>query len=447
MSDIGVLIAWLIAVVAVGWGMISVIFRKSAELFTAEKFALSYAVGLGLISVAMAALSAAGVRIEVYHIALMAIAGWTLSLYFKGSVIAGDPRRYPLSFIEKFFILAIVFQIGYAFFRAMIMPIEAYDAVAIYGIKAKIFYLAGGVPQDFFSRMGSFVNHIEYPLLIPLAEDSIYIFFKGINDIASKAIFPMYYLSALIVLYSMIRRFAARKAALLFTFLLATVPQFYDYASNGYADLPLAFYFSAGLFYMFLWMRGKPGSYLALSLLLSAMAVWTKSEGLALLGVNIFTAIFYAVVSGKVRARQAVLYIAICVISAGLYLKLMHSLGIGINADFTGARPDIITALKRLPSILYEYQIHVFGPKKWNIIWILFILAFFTGLRKAFSGILKLPTLTILFVLAGYTAVYMVTPQNFSWHLSTTASRLFLHFLPVVVLWLALYYKEDKLDI
>jgi hypothetical protein len=166
-----------------------------------------------------------------------------------------------------------------------------------------------------------------------------------------------------------------------------------------------------------------------------------------LFGVNVSIALYCMFAYGPAMARQAALYAAASVISVAGYLKLIGSLGMDLNIDFKGMRPDIVTAVKRIPGILYEYQIQFFGPKKWNLTWVLFIAAFVAGFRKAFSGALKLPTFAILLALGAYTALYMITPLDFLYHVSKTASRLFLHFLPVVILWLAVYYDEKKLDI
>jgi hypothetical protein len=180
---------------------------------------------------------------------------------------------------------------------------------------------------------------------------------------------------------------------------------------------------------------------------LSVFGAWTKSEGLALFTVNISLAVIYVLTSYRSAAKQTLIYIAASAIIIFAYLKMLAIFGISLNDDFRMAKPDMLTALKRMPAILYEYQIQFFGPKKWNIIWIIFLAGILTYLKRAFSGGMRFPTLAIFFVLAGYTAIYMITPQNFAWHLSTAVSRLFLHFLPIVVLWLALYYKEKKLDI
>ena len=441
------LIAWLLFTLAVGAGVLSILYKGSISLYLPERLALSYALGLGAITIEMAILSAFGVKLGIFPIVACSAPLVICAFYFRKGGCERFIDEGRLSLLEKFFITAILFEILYAFFRAFIMPIESYDAVAIYGIKAKIFYLAGGIPRDFFSRFGDFIPHAEYPLLIPLSEYSIYTFLSSFNDIASKAIFPLYYVSTLGVFYCILRRNIGRKISLLFVFLLATIPQFKEYATNGYADLPAAFYYSASFFYLFLWIKEKRNAHLWLSFALSALCVWAKTEGLILFGANIIIAALYFVSSGKDRRKSCAIYIVGSVLSIAAYLIARKNLGLEISNDFVSSKLDIFQAVKRIPEILYQYQIQFFGPKKWNIAWIIFILAFIMNIKKAFSGELKVITFSILIVFVSYSAVYMLTPLDLSWHLATTVGRLFLHFLPVVLFWLAILFKEKKLEI
>lgn len=447
MRDVAMLALWLASVLSMGFGVLAIIFRKDGGLYPGEKVAFAYPVGLGAMTVWMTALSAIGIRIETIYLVLPSALLGIAAFYFRQVTERSNEPKKDISGLEKFFIIAIALQVSYVLFKAFIIPIEAYDAVAIYGLKAKIFYLSGGVPQDFFTRLGSFVPHAEYPFLVPLSEASVYIFLGNLNDLASKVIFPLYYLALLAVLYYTVFRIAGRKTALLFTFLLATVPQISDYASNGYADLPLAFYFSAGIMSIIFWIRSGRFKYLILSFVLSIFAAWTKPEGLMLSGIGALIVFVHILTSGKSFMRHGIIYITAVIATVLAYIGIMRYLGLNPNSDFIAARIDIVSGIKRIPAILYQYQIQFFGPKKWNIAWILFILAFVTNLKAAFSENIKFITISILAALLSYTAIYMITPKDLGLHLSTTASRLFIHFFPLVILWLAITYKERKMDL
>lgn len=448
---------WIACIAAVGWSALSLICRNNSFRL-AEKIALSYGLGLGFISIEMPILSFFSINFSIFSIMIwwVPIVIWALLITplrrkHRGSA---DPagQKIPLSLPEKIFVFGISFETIYAFFRALIKPMESYDAIAIYALKSKIFYLARAIPNDFFNAFKNFVPHIEYPLLVPLAETSFYTFANSLNDLLVKIIFPFYYISLLAIFYSVSRHFFKRSQALLFTFFLATIPQLTDFATNGYADLPFAFYCSASFFYLYLWMRRKESRILALSFILSAFAIWTKAEGLMFAGINTAVVVVYMLkerlfyIKGAIYAGMSFLLIAV-------YLLMGQALGIAVNTDFivpqSSVMAKLVTAIQRIPLILYEYQIQFFGPKKWNLIWALFIISFIIGFKKIFNKNLMPVTAAIIMALLGYSAVYMLSsaPQGIGWHLSTSCSRLFLHFLPIVVLWLAIIFDQYKLEV
>ena len=50
--------------------------------------------------------------------------------------------------------------------------------------------------------------------------------------------------------------------------------------------------------------------------------------------------------------------------------------------------------------------------------------------------------LTIFFILSCYTAIYMITSQDIGWHLRTSASRLLIHILPLVIFYVGMRVTE-----
>lgn len=458
MTDLIKLLAALILAFCAGWAALSAVFYKEKALSMAERVSLSCPVGFGLISIGMAALSFFGVAFSPTSIlaGLLPIFFLALMAHFKRK----DHRqaapvtafsKAPLGLLEKFLILGISFGIVYAFFLTLIKPIEAYDAIAIYGLKSKIFYFSKAIPSNFFVNFRDFVPHTEYPLLIPLAETYIYIMLGSLNDLLVKVVFPIYYLGILAISYLIMRKLCSRKKSLLLLFFLSTIPIMRDHTATGYADIPFTFYYSASFFYLFLWMRRKNTSYLTLSFILSALGLWAKQEGLLLWLVNIAVSVAYILIDNRRRFKELLPYglFSLALISGYIYTK--SSMGLELSSDFTGlgkfGLTNLTTAFKRVPLILYEYQIQFFGPKKWNLVWILFVAGFISNIKTAFSKELLPVTLAIMFIFSAYGVIYMVTPQAISWHLSTSASRLFIHFVPLIVLWLAILSEKLSLDI
>lgn len=449
MADILKMILWIAVTSYAGWACLSLLSRKKALLTAAEKLALSYPLGLGLITIEMALLPLFNIKFSPLSILALPVLAIFAAFALQGKKqtrAGGYPAKESgkFSFLEKFMLAGIFFEAAYTFFRALIKPLESYDAVAIYAVKAKIFYLAGSVPKDFFSAFKDAIPHIEYPLLLPLSETYFYTFLGNMNDLLVKMIFPLYYVSLIAIFYCVLRRCMARKESLVFTFLMATIPQFAEYATNGYADFILTFYYSASFLCLFLWTRERHRGFVYLSLLFSALSLWAKTDAIILIIANMLAVAVYLSAIDRQSLKGGLFYIASSALLVAAYLSIKRSIGIALSGDFiVKSFPDI----GRIPLILYKYQIEFFGPKKWNISWIIFLFLFFINLRKAFSKNLNFISSVIVMAFLGYTFVYMVTPQDLSWHLSKSVSRLFIHFLPVVILWIAIFSKEAGLDI
>ncbi|GEM_PF-535583 len=345
----------------------------------------------------------------------------------------------------------IALQTAYNIFRALMRPIESYDAVAIHGLKAKVIYLAGGINENFFGNISSFFQgaHPDYPLLIPFSQVWFYTFLGNFNDILVKMIFPLFYLSFILVFYAVLKRITkSRFSAVLFTFLLATVKQFSDYSTIGYADMETGIYFAAGLFYLYLWFSRKKMSFLAISLISSVFCLWTKNEGTLLALINMLVFLFYVLANiAKSEKKRLLLFFPyaaalICVILAWYGFKEFHGLeNENFNLSMIGAG-KLRAASGSVPAVLYEYQKQFFGFKKWNIIWILCFLVFLAGLKAAFSNNIKYITAALFLFALGYSAVYIFSDVNIKFFLHSTGSRFLLHVLPVAVFWMALIVHE-----
>ena len=449
---------WSVSALGIGYSILKLLFRKGWPLSPVETLALSYGIGIAAVSIQMALMSLFGIKFSILSIVIwwVPLMVWVLFIVPGQRKIhragAATKKDKPFSGLEKFFMGVISFEILYAFFRTLIKPMESYDAIAIYALKSKIFYLDKMIPLNFFKNFANFVPHIEYPLLIPLAEAQFYTFLGSLNDLLVKIIFPLYYAALLAIFYSILKRFLSRRASLFFTFLLATIPQVTDFATNGYADIPFAFYCCVSFFYLWLWLKAKDNSILILSFIFSVFAIWTKAEGLVYALINAAVVIVCMIKERRIRSI-GIGYAAMSILAVIAYILAWRTIGLSVNTDFTGAQvpltSKIMTGFNRMPAILYEYQIQFFGPKKWNIVWVLFILGFILGFKKIFLKDIFPVTLGILLIFSGYSIVYMLSsaPQGFGWHLSTSGSRLFIHFVPIIVLWLALLFNEFKLEI
>lgn len=444
------------AVTFIGYNIFYIVLFARSRFHILEKVFLSFGAGIGFVTLEMLALSLLNMKFNIYNIILpwAPLFVFNLYVYMKSRNKQALPEYHRQEtdnmFLKIFLSVCIGLEILYVIFRTMIKPIESYDAVAIYAIKAKIFYLAGAIPQDFFSYLAPMFPHPDYPLNIPLIETFIYIFLGSLNDQLVKIIFPLFFIGILVLLYYGVRRFAHPVYSLLFVFLLATIPQFNEYATNAYLDLPFAYYYFASFLLLLFWISDnrRTGALLA-SAVMVALAAWTKNEGLMYCGINmllIFAFLLYQ--KSKISRRgiaQAVAYICIIAVISLPWFFLKKEYGI-INSDVSAEALTpfgFISQLYKLGPIVYEFQKQFFGPKKWILIWPILLFALAFNYKALLRGVNKYIVLSLVLIVGGYVFIYLISHVEINYFLSRTWARFLVHFLPVVVYLLAHLFKED----
>lgn len=428
-----------------------------------ERLGLSYGMGLGAIAVIMTFLSLAGISFNVFNILapfiLIVASGVVLKKAFQKPGVEKSKNGHGYSKMnraELFFFGAILFEVCFAFFVSLVKPMESWDAVAHWGAKAKIMYLLKGLPLDIFSKPGikdaTFTG--DYPWLWPFVQNYIHNFIGRFNDFAPKMAGPFFFASCLVVFYGVLRNVrSTRLHALIFTFFLASIPHFNAYASNGYADLILSFYYSVGFIYLYLWFRDKDRAHLIISVIFTAMACYVKCEGLLLALVTILTFLSFILFSergSKARAfRSFIFYIVtLAVLSLPMFL-LKHAtasnianqaMSVKLLSDFK------VENFHRILPIIYDYQKQFFGIKAWNLVWVLFIISVFLGFKRGvlFGKDVRFLTIALGLVFLAHVSFFMISGDVTIY--LRALNRMLLHFLPLVVFFIARVFAPE-LDI
>ena len=164
----------------------------------------------------------------------------------------------------------------YALPRAALYPMWAWDAVATWGCKARIFYSTRGLDLTCIDA------HNYYPNLIPLLLSYLYFALGQVNDSLVQAIFPLWGALLLGLLYSLVIRLGlSRRWALgLAAFLALNGTVFIVHLYIAYADLPLACFTLGGAGLIYLWLAdAAPRGSLSLAACCLAGMAWCKYEG------------------------------------------------------------------------------------------------------------------------------------------------------------------------
>ncbi|HNX90329.1 MAG TPA: glycosyltransferase family 39 protein [Candidatus Omnitrophota bacterium] len=416
-----------------------------------ETLALSFFAGMGAVSLALFYCGLIGVRYSMGVCVALFIFAFVLMVfgfsrgYLPRNVVGALRSGRGLKTVEKIFIAGIFIQVLWVWFLVVPSPVESHDAVANYALKAKMFYYDKGISSGFFRSQEATVAHPDYPLLLPLSMTWIYQF-TGFNDVIITRIMPVFYMCALLLIYSLSRAFFSRTYSLMALFVMATVPQFFDYATIIHTDIILSVFIGCGFMYMMKYLSGRHAGDMVISSVLMALALFTKNEAV------LFFLMFFAVLSivgASTRASRSVInsaLVVICVIAGPWFIvKLFFASG-NNDLDMAKITPGrFFENIKCVPAVLDIFQQQVFGPKKWNIFWPLIIGSVILKWKQLFSESIRCMTMFIVFCALGYFAAYLFMTGNDSvyFYANTTMSRFMLHFTVLCGFYAAMLLKND----
>ena len=336
-------------------------------------------------------------------------------------------------------LLALVFL--YALPRAALYPMWAWDAVATWGCKARIFYVSRGLDLTCIDA------HNYYPNFIPLLLSYLYFALGRVNDSLVKAIFPLWGALLLGLLYSLAARLglSRRRALGLTAFLALNGTVFIVHLYIAYADLPLACFALGGAGLLYLWLAdAAPRGSLTLSACCLAGLAWCKYEGPPLAATLILAAsltlIWLRPAHWLRRLGQLSVPLAGLILGYLPWRLFIIQQKIEIGADhIQGFYPH------QMLQAVYYLLAGLADPFYFGFLWPALALALiFAGKRLWRSPLLFLA----LFVggnLAAIILAYAVAPTGaaeFPSYVRATLDRLLLHLTPVAALLLALSLKD-----
>jgi 4-amino-4-deoxy-L-arabinose transferase-like glycosyltransferase len=224
-------------------------------------------------------------------------------------------KRLPL--------LLLVAVCAAVLFNAVYWPFHRDDALGIYQPHAQAMYqLRGLIPLR-----GADSLYLTYPMLIPTAYTYAYLASGWENEYLANLVGALLSVGCLPVAYWLGSLLKDERAGWLSALLLATAPAFSRWASAGYVDLPMAFFYGlAGVFAIRLW-HGERWQDALLSGVMIGLAAWTKNA--ALIGVPLLTLwLLWALLNRRIRLPLAALSLFACLlVAAPWYLRNLASAG------------------------------------------------------------------------------------------------------------------------
>ena len=418
----------------IGWRLLP----RRWELGLPALLSLSFGLGSAAISVEMFLLDLAGAGWS----RLVVLGGWAAFLGWSfwrfGLRLPHPARPAGMNLVQAAACLAIAAPAVVWLPYERLMPLTGWDAWAIWLLKAKAFYLDGGI-GPLLDRGGEFVSQPGYPLLVPLYTTFLYVLNGGVADQAAKVFSPCCYLATLGLFHHFARQRLDASRALVLTAMLASVPMLGHAAfeSAGYADVTLAFYFIAAAGFLDQWFRQGGASLLAAASIAATAAAWTKNEGqFFLLGVLVLAA--WKLARSRAGALDWLWLFGppVAVLLPWWLVRQAH--GVEAAGFVPGIDFQVVlfaTALRHLLSLAAD-------PQVFNLTF--YLLA--TGVIAALILGHRQPSWTLHALVAwqflGALLAYATGRNEIQWWLGTSADRILAQITPLALLSAAVVFSE-----
>lgn len=441
------LITAILIPVFLGLLLLSLIFQHK-KIGALQRLVFAYGLGAGLVTLTMLGLCFLKLPFNGFNLGLplVILTGiccfiiWRKnfvfleknSLFFRG--LTSKRRTDLFSWLEIVLIVIILFEIVFVFSQTLLRPTIAFDALANWSFRAKVFFTEKQMPLD----PGSPVflgggGHINYPLHISFFQTWIALWLGEFNDVFINIIFAFYFICLIGLIYSGLKSFCSRKHSLIFTVFACTLPFLIYHGFNAYADLPLAFYFTGAVICFYYFLTKHTNSWLYLSGFLIGVGAWTKFEGV-LLSIVIFTALCLYIL--RHRISDWMLFFKpflLCIFCFLLFFGPWALFKMWWGLDYTNI-PGYTSFDKFHPEIFPHVFRALFQNNSFNIWPLYFILiVVLTGFAKTFKTSYIWLYLILFGAALGYGFIYFFTPAHASALGQTAFSRSVLHIIPVSI--------------
>jgi hypothetical protein len=295
------------------------------------------------------------------------------------------------------------------------------------------------------------VHTFDYPLFLSLSIARLWRWL-GTDTQAAPLLMAVLFSAATVgLLYAAVRTLRGRSQAMLAAALLAGTPSFINIGSAQYADIPLSFFILAAL--SLVCLQDTPGrmppSSIALAGGMTALAAWTKNEGILFFLALVLARPAVLALAGQWRtvARETAAFAcgALPILAVWLFFKLSIAAPSHFNDPLTVVLEKAVDWGRH--SYVALYMLSDLGPMS--------VLLLYLGLMGVRPGALRQPGIrtglvVLATVLLGYHLQYVcLTPQaeDLRLYMATNCDRVVLHLWPGTILVFFLLVSEPRLNI
>jgi len=408
--------------VGVGFGVLSCIYFLQLSLLGPSR--------LGLISIQVA--------LPAVLIAIFFHNRKSLKRSPGGEPVSEPVAEYAFSRILSILFLIALLSTAVTFvFISLKKPHGDWDAWAVYNMKARFLFRAGDHWRDLFSQPLEWASP-DYPLLIPMSVAACWTLIGKETIVVPALIAMLFTLGTVGIAACSVSALRGKTQGCLAGLILLGTPYFITHGASQYSDIPLGFFFLATLALINLQdaLAKVDCKLLVLAGMAAGLSAWTKNEGFLFL-IAVLVSRLVVTVPGnglKLYLRQMRFFAAglLPILLVLIYFKLTisaHSLLLPTEgSNFIGK----LTDFSRYRTILDSFLRVGLGFRNWPAV--VPLLAFYllllgirieTKQRASIAGSL----IALGVMLAGYFMIFVITPLDLVWHLSTV-DRLYAQLWP-----------------
>lgn len=310
------------------------------------------------------------------------------------------------------------------------------DAWINWNVVARFIYLGGSNWQATFLRQ---FDHPDYPLYLPMTNAITWSLVREPSTWGPVAFHFVNTFFTAGLLFSLIHRFRDFKQAVLATVIFISLPFTIGQGMRQYADMLLAQLALAAGGLTLLYLQTKESRLAILAGLITGLCGWAKNEGLvAILGLTLLWVVL------TVKKEKQALWNYFTGLAFPLLVVILFKLFLAPSNDLLAGQGNFLDKIVDIERyrVIVEHAFTTLwslGDAPISLFGIIILTAIILGRSK--QDIFELWTLpaVIGFQLAAYFGTYLLTPQDLSWHLSTSLDRLYLHLFPLTFLWFFLW--------
>jgi len=362
-----------------------------------------------------------------------------------------ENSRFPQWF-GRILTASLAITLGAALYSAVMRALahphgEGWDAFAIWNLHARFLFRGGEHWRDGFSTLIPW-SHPDYPLLLPAAVAHFWTYLGRESQAAPAIIGLVFTFSTVGLLYSALFILRGREQAMLAAIALLSTPTFIAQGTWQYADVPLSFFFLATVALLCLHDDGsREGAaqrfrgLLVLAGLAAGLGAWTKNEGVLFLAAIIVGRQWTA---GRNLGKSTTLAGYTGALLAGIAPTFVL---VAYFKHFVAPAGDLFsnpaTMLHRVMEPARYWAIIQWFVKEFFRFggWVIPGTVLMVGLyfaagkddRRTRETGFRTSVVALALTMAGYLAVYLITPYDIYWHLRSSLPRLFLQLWPSAV--------------